>query len=182
MTSKYLIENITEYIDPLKYFNSFVVGLKREVTEISDYKPATICPFHVEKDPSFHWWKEKKKFTCFGKCGWTGDLVDMHRKVRLTFFGELITKQQSLVELLEMYGLSSLLDSEEEAKSVIEEYCNNISPNRYKTAKGVFTLTEFKSLNDRILNSTGSIEQKIDDFSFLDKMTALIVSGSVINC
>lgn len=38
-----------------------------------------ICPFHAERDPSFH--VHKNRFKCFG-CGWSGDAVALVSQLR----------------------------------------------------------------------------------------------------
>lgn len=61
------LPTVAEYYK--KFYNSNV-----DLTE----QPSQCCPFHNEKTPSFKYRVEKDRWTCFGKCHASGDVVDMH--------------------------------------------------------------------------------------------------------
>ena len=54
-----------------------------------------ICPLHVDKDPSFTWYKDNNTFKCFG-CGENGDVIDFIMKLSNVSF-------QDAVEFLKKY-------------------------------------------------------------------------------
>ena len=39
-----------------------------------------VCPFHIEKTPSFHVWSESQQWRCFGACAQGGDTIDLMKK------------------------------------------------------------------------------------------------------
>ena len=44
-----------------------------------------LCPFHEEKNPSFHIYPESNTFVCFG-CGEKGDVIDLVKKMKKVNF------------------------------------------------------------------------------------------------
>lgn len=184
MTFKYLREHIHEYISPLDYFNTYVVGVKEGVKELSDSYPSTICPFHHDTDPSFHWWKKKNRFICFGKCGWSGDLVKLHQSVRNVFYEESLSIEEALKSLLKLYDMSDLLDEDAHELSPLEQRMACIDPKRYKVGKQTFTFCKFKELNDNIkiqYRTSKDMDDTIRQYAMLDGIAALVTSGMVTN-
>lgn len=42
--------------------------------------PKQCCPFHEEKTPSFSYNIKTGRWTCFGRCHASGDVIDMHQR------------------------------------------------------------------------------------------------------
>lgn len=57
-------------------------------------KNKACCPFHKEKTPSFHYYKETNTCYCFGGCGKVYDSIDIYMQVNNCSFKEAIEKLQ----------------------------------------------------------------------------------------
>lgn len=76
------------------------------------------CPFHSEHESSFYVNPEKNRWTCYGKCGLNGDLLDfVQRDKNLSF-------TDTLKYLCKLYGIEYRTNQESSIKDKIKDICN----------------------------------------------------------
>lgn len=91
-----------------EYYQEFI---NKSVDLIST--PKQCCPFHNEKTPSFSYNIETGRWTCFGRCHASGDVIEMHRR-----FYKLESKEEAERSLCTIYeverkvSLESLTEKE----------------------------------------------------------------------
>ena len=94
-----------------EYFNRFIIPNKRlrepnrRFTTLQKVNSSAICPFHVDSDPSLHFWAGTKTFKCFG-CGASGDVIRMHQIWVKEFQSRTIDREQAMVELAALFGVT----------------------------------------------------------------------------
>lgn len=94
-----------------EYFNRFIIPNKRlrepnrRFTNLQKANSSAICPFHVDSDPSLHFWSRTKTFKCFG-CGASGDVIRMHQLWVKSFQSRDIDREQAMVELAALFGVT----------------------------------------------------------------------------
>lgn len=118
MAKKVLSVNEQKIIDNVSivdYYNTHIVPNRQGFRKIADAKPSGLCPFHDDTDPSFHYWKEKKLFHCFG-CKKTGNVITMHILWQGQEFKRFINTETAVKELAQMYGIP--LEIQEDGKLV----------------------------------------------------------------
>lgn len=67
--------------------------------------PKQCCPFHEEKTPSFSYNIETGRWTCFGRCHASGDVIEMHRR-----FYKLESKEEAIRSLCAIYEVERKAD------------------------------------------------------------------------
>ena len=82
------------------YYNQVIVPQRPGFFAISEGKRAGICPFHDERDPSFHYWSKKQFFHCFG-CGTSGDVIFLHQKFMKEYDEYIIDLHRNYVQSIE---------------------------------------------------------------------------------
>ena len=60
--------------------------------------PKQCCPFHKENTPSFSYNLRTGRWTCFGQCHASGDVIDMHKR-----FQHLSSREEAQRSLESMY-------------------------------------------------------------------------------
>lgn len=99
------------------------------------------CPFHGEKTPSFHLYRQRGK--CFG-CGWSGDVIDLAAGIRGT--GPL----EAVKELNQMFRLGIDLDAPVDTAEVVRARLERQERERFRTwrEEAVQALTDrFRTLH-----------------------------------
>ncbi len=109
MVSKDLIERIKQSIDIVELVSQYVSLQKVG----SSYRG--LCPFHVEKTPSFFVNPVLKLYHCFG-CGAAGDAIKFLQEI------EHISFQEALERLAKMVGIELRLSSIRSEKELYVEY------------------------------------------------------------
>lgn len=109
MVSKDLIEKIKQSIDIVELVSQYVSLQKVG----SSYRG--LCPFHVEKTPSFFVNPTLKLYHCFG-CGAAGDAIKFLQEI------EHISFQEALERLAKMAGIELRLSSIQSEKELYVEY------------------------------------------------------------
>lgn len=164
-----------------EYYNKFVVPLsaqtRRKFEPMSDSRNTGLCPFHLDTDPSFHWWKAKNIFHCFG-CGVGGDVVTIHQRLQRAYYGANLSIEKAVEQLALEFGLE--LDEEEGhiVKSVFERAKELLFDKKaYHIPKGQFSLTEYRQLNNKVKSVNMPVNIKIQNFEHLDLVASLATSN-----
>lgn len=108
-------QKIVDNVSIVDYYNTYIVPVRQGFRTIADVKPSGLCPFHDDTDPSFHYWKEKKLFHCFG-CKKTGNIITMHILWQGQEYKRFINVDTAVKELAQMYNIQ--LDLQENGKLV----------------------------------------------------------------
>ena len=169
------------------YFNKYIVGLKKGLKPINDLNNTSICPFHTENDPSWHYWVQKKRYHCFG-CGATGNIVRLHQQVQAFYHHNIIDTETAINELIAMYGLKTII-KEVEAKAEAEVPLSAFDKARKQLLDGLqmqipadtITISKFRALNTRVKNMDIPQQQKFEEYRNLDMMAGLIIAQEVEN-
>lgn len=143
-------QKIIDAVSIPQYYNDQVVSRRQGFRRISPERPSGICPFHDDTDPSFHFWKEKKIYRCFG-CGATGNVIGMHIRWMKEEYGRYMDKTTAIKELADMYGVELELDEKGNMKqeSVFDIAKRNLLSSSDKP-KGKMTVSEFRTFNNQI--------------------------------
>lgn len=161
----------------VEYYNSQIVPLHKKYRPMSEEKNTGLCPFHEDTDPSLHYWKKNGIFHCFG-CGFGGDVVRTHMRLRIQHFGEKISIEVAVQQLATIFGVE--LDHEEgfvvqspfeRARALLLE------KSAYSIPKGSMSLSEFRKLNSRVRDSSFTQRIKIDNFENLDLMASVALTN-----
>lgn len=73
--------------------------------------PKQCCPFHSERTPSFSFNPESGRWTCFGACHASGDVIEMHRRnYKLESYDEAKKSLDSLYEVEAPKDLHDVID------------------------------------------------------------------------
>ena len=83
------------------YYNQVIVPQRPGFFAISEGKRAGICPFHDERDPSFHYWSKKQFFHCFG-CGTSGDVIFLHQKFMKEYADTRMSRKEPIQKLAKL--------------------------------------------------------------------------------
>ena len=172
-----------EKVDFIDYFNNHIAGCKPGVGKLGK---ATICPFHDDTDPSFHYWDKIKGFRCFG-CGATGDVIRAYQLHSKLYHNRVYSRVAAAKALLDMYKIDySALEEDvtDKEKSIFELYKKEyLELTDFRPKKGVMTLIEFKYHNHNIINDMEDedIEVRIQYFDILDRRAALVLGDYVEN-
>lgn len=81
----------------IEYYQEYI---NRDVNLASN--PKQCCPFHQENTPSFSYNIKTGRWTCFGKCHASGDVIEMHRR-----WFKLDTKEEAEQDLCAKYHVTS---------------------------------------------------------------------------
>lgn len=119
MAKKYTLsvneQKIVDSVTIPQYFNERILPYKTGFRPLSAERPSTICPFHEDTDPSFHYWREKSAYHCFG-CGVSGNVISLHMRWQKQQYNRVINVNIAVKELSEMYGIQLELDEKGEIK------------------------------------------------------------------
>lgn len=167
-----------------EYFNKYIQPLKPGVTKISESELRTCCPFHDERDPSFGWWQQKRRFHCFG-CGVSGNVIRLHQLRCRRFEGRKIDYEDALKELVGMYHLWEIDDVTDALNSKTKTKAQQLRESFNKTyesgfSKDALTLVKYEKLQKDIMKIS-DVDRRIKLFNELDMMTALVMSRVVEN-
>lgn len=170
---------LVKNIGIIDYFNQHIATLDtNKFKPMSDARITSVCPFHSENDPSFHLWKKKNIFHCFG-CGVGGNVVRLHMLTRQTYHGEKMDRAKTIKSLAQLYNIN-IEEVSEEVKSVFQIARETLSDKSiYVIPKDVLTLAEFRQLNNKVRSSNIPIEAKIANFEQLDLTASLFLADIV---
>lgn len=91
------------------YYNEHVQPLKKGLSKLSANSVTSICPFHNETDPSFHYWYKTGTYKCFGRCGKSGDVITMYQTVQKQYHNRGLTRLTAFMELCKLYNCEDLI-------------------------------------------------------------------------
>lgn len=137
--------NYSKYFPILDYYDKVVGNIDKRFKYIKDGR--RICPFHGDTDPSLGIPKggSEDKMHCFG-CNWWGNVVDMHIKVSRMYFNKMLSKDQALYELCQLFGVDYKKlpkdDGSKDSKDVENSYIRREMA--IQEAMGKYTLADFK--------------------------------------
>ncbi len=167
---------LIDKIGIVDYYNKHIVPLHKKFMPMSDSRLTCLCPFHKDTDPSFHFWKKKLIFHCFG-CGVGGNVIRLHQLTRQVYFSEQLDKLKVAESLARLHGIQLEVESAVGAKTVFEEARNLLlNTSIYVIPKGKLTLAEFRQLNRRVYMSNMPVEAKVFNFEELDAKTAFFLT------
>lgn len=161
MATKYTLsvneQKIVDNVSIPQYFNEHIVPNRPGFRPISPERPSTICPFHDDTDPSFHYWREKSAFHCFG-CRTSGNVIRLHILWTQKFENRVINNLTAVRELAEMYGVELELNEAGEAKveSVFDIAKRKNDRTQYTTNPynmSNMSLAGFRTFNNQVKNS-----------------------------
>lgn len=148
---------------PLKdWYNRFVVGLNKKARVMTE-KGVGICPFHDDNDPSLKIWGKKNVFHCFG-CGFTGDVIASHMRLKSIYYNEKLSRENTVKELALIWGIELL--EEDVAINTFKENLNYIE----KDIPNVFTdlnIYSYDKFNNKI-SKVQNIDVRIKMYQDLD--------------
>lgn len=166
------------------YFNKYVVGLKRGLLPLSEGNTKSICPFHNENDPSFHYWKSRKRFHCFG-CGVSGNIVRLHVLTQKAYHNRVVSYGDAINELIGLFNLSDVINEvtiAEHQQTPFEKARQVLFDNsQYLIAADTFTISKFRKSNNAIIEADLPLHIKLRQFEELDILAGLISSQTVEN-
>lgn len=110
-------QKIVDSVSIPQYYNERIVPTKAGTNfrNIAAERPSGLCPFHTDTDPSFHFWKEKKAFKCFG-CSTAGNVIRMHVLWEKEHNNRFIDTNTAVKELASLYNIELELDETGEVK------------------------------------------------------------------
>lgn len=156
--AKYVMtENERRIVDGVSipsYFNDNIVPNYPGTRRIAAEKPSTICPFHTDTDPSFHYWKEKGMFRCFG-CGVAGNVVSLKILWEKTHNQRFIDRPTAIKELGNQYGIELELTEAGEVKteSVFDIAKKKLNNKQYEVNTfdmNNLTIAGFRTFNNQV--------------------------------
>lgn len=170
------------------YFNKYILPHNKGFHTIDEANNTSICPFHQETDPSWHYWVKHKVFHCFG-CGVSGNIIRLHQLTRRAYYGEYLSYEDSINQLIAIYGLQDVIKQIEATiaevappKTAFEKAREQIMTGMdYRTSPDKITLSTYRTRNQQIITSQSSLETKLTEFSTLDMLAGLILREEVIN-
>lgn len=116
-----------------EYFNTYVYPLKKGLSKLSLNQTTSICPFHNEKDGSFHYWTKRGTYKCFGRCNASGDVITLHQEIQKKYYNRVINRKEALKELINLYKLEINPEELEGNNSKTYDNYKNIYKDAYKT-------------------------------------------------
>lgn len=150
-------KKIIDSISIPQYYNEQIVPNRVGFRLLSAERPSSICPFHADTDPSFHFWKEKNMFRCFG-CGVAGSVVNLHMLWEKTENNRFIDKDTAIKELARMYNIELELDESGELKteSVFDVAKRKMQTKQYDVQTfdmTKMTIAGFRTFNNQVKES-----------------------------
>lgn len=176
-----LSENEQKLVDNIsisQYYNDYIHTINpTKFRKMVGEKPTSLCPFHDDTDPSFHDWKSKKLYRCFG-CGNVGNVIKMHQQIRKVYFKELLSKEEAMKSLARLYNIELILDEvtgEIKQESKIEIAKRKLLNREYTVVNpkdlSIMTISGFRHANNQVKNMKGlSDEKKVGSYHTLDIM------------
>lgn len=173
---------LIEGVKLLDFYNTLILPLAK--TTGRNFRPMTekdntgLCPFHEDKDPSFHDWRKTKIFHCFG-CSHTGDIVETYLRLQRQYFGEKIKVEKAVEQLASIFEIELLPPEEGFVVQSVFERARALASDRsiYRIPKGQLSLGEFRSNNNRVRLSNYPINVKVENFEQLDLIVSLHLSN-----
>jgi len=159
------------------YFNERIRPFNpSKFREINEHSVTSLCPFHIDTDPSFHYWVKKRIFKCFG-CGVAGDVIQLHLLTRKLLHKENMTRAQAIKTLATLYKIN-LNHNVEEDESIFARARQLTRKPADTVDHTSLTLGEFSKLNNKIINANIPTNVKVQNFVKLDNMlTASMLEG-----
>ena len=160
MAQYVLTENekiIVDNVSIPQYYNDFIVPKKPGFRKISAERPSGICPFHSDTDPSFHFWKEKKAYHCFG-CHASGNVISMHIRWQQIEYKRFVDKNTAIREIANAYGIELVLDESGDVKteSVFDVAKRKTASAQYEN-NGMdgdkMSIVKFRTFNNQVKNT-----------------------------
>lgn len=147
-------QKIVDSVPITQYYNERIVPTKpgTNFRDISPERPSGLCPFHTDTDPSFHFWKEKKAFKCFG-CGSAGNIIRMHVLWEKEHNNRYIDNNTAVKELAYLYDVELELDETGEVKveSVFEIAKRKVNREQYNT--NIYDIKKMSVAGFRVFNN-----------------------------
>ncbi len=187
MAKRALTENEQRLVDNIpisQYYNDYVHPLNpNKFRLMKGEKPTSLCPFHDDTDPSFHDWRAKKLFRCFG-CGTVGNVIRFHQLIRRDYHKEILSHQEAVKSLARLYGIELIFDEvtgeikEESAIDIAKKKFNREYVVKNPKDLSIMTISSFRYANNQIKNNKNLAEEKkIGSYHSLDVMySAYIMS------
>lgn len=188
MAQRALSENEQKLVDNItisQYYNDYIHPMDtQKYRKMVGEKPTSLCPFHDDTDPSFHDWRAKKLYRCFG-CGAVGTVIKMHQQVRRQYYKEILSNEEAMKSLARLYNIELVIDEktgEIKQESSIEIAKRKLLNREYKVVNpkdlSIMTISGFRHSNNQVKNMKGlSDEKKIGGYHSLDIMySAYIMS------
>lgn len=119
-----------------EYFNTYVYPLKKGLSKLSIHQTTSICPFHNEKDGSFHYWSKRGMYKCFGRCNAAGDVITLHQEIQKKYYNRTITRKEALKELVDLYKLGINVEEIEASNKKTYDGYKTYYKDIYKIANG----------------------------------------------
>lgn len=150
-------KKIVDSISIPQYYNEQIVPNRSGFRLISAERPSGICPFHTDTDPSFHYWKEKNIFRCFG-CGVAGTVVNLHILWEKTYRNRFIDKNTAIKDLAYMYNIELEVDESGDLKveSVFDIAKRKMERKQYEVNTfdmSKLTVAGFRTFNNQVKNT-----------------------------
>lgn len=147
-------KKIIESISIPQYYNEQIVPYRAGFRLLSAERPSSICPFHTDTDPSFHYWKDKSMFRCFG-CGVAGSVVNLHILWEKTENNRFIDKETAIKDLARMYNIELELDEKGDLKteSVFDAAKRRMQTKQYEVQTfdmNKMTIAGFRTFNNQV--------------------------------
>jgi len=186
MARKALSENEQKLVDGIpisQYYNDYLHPLNpQKFRKMVGEKPTSLCPFHDDTDPSFHDWKAKKLYRCFG-CGAVGNVIKFHQQVRRQYYKEILSHEEAIKSLARLYNIELILDEktgEIKQESAIEIAKRKLLNREYTVVNpkdlSIITISSFRHANNQVKNMKGlSAEKKVGSYHSLDVMYAAYI-------
>lgn len=170
---------LVEGITVRSYYNDYIVPLDpkkyRPMADVPGKGGAGVCPFHSDTDPSFHDWREKKLFRCFG-CGTAGNIIRLHQLTKSRYHNEQLSKDAAMRDLARLYNIELELDEKGEIKveSPFDRAKKKLmNPDQYRLEPTKLTITRFRSFNNQAVNTKHlSPIRRVSAYLNLDMMLA----------
>lgn len=173
------VRKLREAIDFVEYYNSKVYGCTPRIRKMGKGSTDTLCPLHLDTDPSFHYWSETKIYKCFG-CGRHGDIIQLHREIERLYKGRTLSQEEAMEELAQLYSVQ--LEYREDGKLKEEDALERLERQQKEIRAGLrniyggktrLTLPAFLRYNKELRqNPRLSLEGKVGNYQLLDRMLA----------
>ena len=169
---------IIEAVTVVDVYNTFATPLDpKKYQPMSDQRITSLCPFHVDTDPSLRYWKQKGIFHCFG-CGFGGDTIRTYMQIRRQHYGDNLDLKTAIRQLANHFNVE--IDENEgfETQSVFEQARNAmLNKETYDIPNTVVTIAQFKKMNNQVIKSKAALNTKIANFANLDLITSVNISA-----
>lgn len=131
---------------PLKdYYEKVIMAIDKRFKYPK--KDMFICCLHEDTDPSMgivHSKKKGEQFHCFGCNAW-GNIVDLHKKVSLKYFGKNLDNEQVRRELCNIFGVDYKTLPSEDDFSINNVTDKNVRKElALREALNKYTILDFK--------------------------------------